>query len=159
MQRFIRAHDEWNLSKQICLNFNWEVNKRPWLSWSWRATSLPAGGDESKSDTNDSACGIYVVVGRYQGHAIKYVWSSTLPAGRVVSRRGGKLKIKVMDSGPAKRGQWVSHSVNVMEDYKALFGRELDRDPSGIGILTDGNDIGVTSGCDYADFAISGKGG
>lgn len=157
-QRFILAHDEWDLSEQIFLNFNWEIEKRPMLSWSWRATTLPKGGMESSGATNDSACGLYVVIGRYKGHAIKYVWSTKLPLGKVVTRRDGKLKIKVLDSGPSKAGSWVSHKVDVAKDYEELFGKKLDKNPSGIGLLTDGNALHVPSGCDYRGFAISGDG-
>ncbi|MBN1282978.1 MAG: DUF3047 domain-containing protein [Proteobacteria bacterium] len=156
-RKFIRAHDEWDLSEQIFLNFDWNVKARPRLSWQWRATRLPAGGDESRDAANDSACALYVVVGRYKGHAIKYVWSTTLPAGRVVSRRDGKLKVKVLDSGGA--GVWRSHTVDVLKDYRDLFGSDLEKNPSGIGILTDGNATHSPSACDYADFAISKEAG
>ena len=156
-RRFIRAYDEWDESKQIFFNFNWKIEKRPMLSWRWRATKLPADGAESNDATNDSACGIYVVVGKWKGHAIKYVWSTKLAPGTVVSRREGKLKIKVLDSGPSKVGSWVSHKVDVLKDYKELFGNELDKNPSGIGLLTDGNAVHKPAGCDYASFAISGN--
>lgn len=155
--RFIRAEDDHDSSTQIFRNFHWPIEKRPMLSWRWRATTLPAGGAENDDATNDSACGVYVVVGRYSGHAIKYVWSTTLPPGTVVSRRDGKLKIKVLDSGSAKKGQWIAHTVDVPEDYKALFGKELEKNPSGIGLLTDGNAVHKPAGCDYADFAVFAK--
>lgn len=154
-QRFIHARDEADLSQQIFLNFNWPLEEKPNLSWRWRATELPAGAAESNDATNDSACGVYVVFGKYSGHAIKYVWSTTLPAGQVVTRHSGKLKIKVMDTG-SKKG-WSSHTVNVIEDYKALFNAEPDKVPSGIGILTDGNAVHKPAGCDYTGFAISSK--
>lgn len=155
---FIKAFDDQDLSQQIFFNFNWQVEERPGLSWQWRVTKLPVGANESNDATNDSACGLYVVVGRYTGNAIKYVWSSTLAPGTVVTRHNGKLKIKVLDSGDKKIGQWVGHSVNVMNDYQELFGSKLEKNPSGIGLLTDGNAMHKPAGCDYADFAISGNG-
>jgi len=156
-KRYIKAYDEWDESKQIFLNFNWEMEKRPMLSWRWRATKLPAGAAENNDATNDSACGVYVVIGKWRGHAIKYVWSTSLAPGTVVTRRDGKLKIKVLDSGSAKVGTWISHKVDVVNDYKELFGKPLDKNPSGIGILTDGNAVRKPAGCDYAGFAISGS--
>lgn len=153
--KFIKAYDDHDASQQIFLNFDWKADEKPNLSWRWRATELPAGARESDDATNDSACGVYVVVGRYDGHAIKYVWSSSLPAGAIVTRRDGKLKIKVLDSGAAKKGKWVNQKVNVVADYEALFGRKLDKNPSGIAMLTDGNAVHKPAGCDYADFAIS----
>ena len=156
-KRYIKAYDEWYLSKQIFFNFNWDIEKRPMLSWRWRATTLPAGAAESNDNTNDSACGVYVVVGKWKGHALKYVWSTTLAPGTVVTRRDGKLKIKVLDSGAAKLNKWVSHKVDVLKDYQELFGKPLEKNPSGIGILTDGNAVRKPAGCDYAGFAISGN--
>jgi hypothetical protein len=156
-KRFIQSRDDDNLSKQIFLNFNWEADKRPMLSWRWRATELPAGAAENNDATNDSACGVYVVVGKWSGHAIKYVWSTTLAPGTVVTRHDGKLKIKVLDSGPAKKGSWITHTVNVKKDYEELFGKPLEKNPTGVGILTDGNAVHKPAGCDYANFAISGN--
>jgi len=156
-KRFIRAHDADNVSQQLFINFHWPIAEKPMLSWKWRATKLPDGGNESNDATNDSACGVYVVVGKYSGHAIKYVWSTTLAPGTVVSRRDGKLKIKVVDSGPQKMADWVWHKLDVRKDYEKLFGKKLDKNPSGIAILTDGNNVGKPAGCDYADFDISAK--
>lgn len=156
-KKFIKAYDDHDASEQIFLNFNWPVDKKPVLSWRWRPTVIPAGAAENSDATNDSACSVYVVIGKYDGHAIKYVWSSSLPPGTVVSRRDGKLKIKVVDTGSGGTGKWVSHSVNVVGDYETLFGSKLSKNPSGIGILTDGNAVHKTAGCDYVDFAISEK--
>ncbi|MFH0799149.1 MAG: DUF3047 domain-containing protein [Pseudomonadota bacterium] len=155
--RYIKAYDDHDASQQIFLNFDWQIDRSPILSWRWRATTLPPGASEAGDATNDSACGVYVIVGRYDGHAIKYVWSSTLPAGATHTRHDGKLKIKVLDSGASGKGKWVRHRVDIPADYEALFGRKLDKNPSGVAILTDGNAVHKPSGCDYADFAVSGK--
>jgi hypothetical protein len=155
-KRFIKAYDAEDASQQIFLNFSWALAERPVLSWRWRATTLPQGANESSDATNDSACGVYVAFGRTGGNAIKYVWSATLSPGTVVTRRGGKLKIKVLDAGSARVGAWVAHTANVLADYEQLFGAPPDRDPGGIGILTDGNAVHKPAGCDYADFAIEG---
>ncbi len=156
--RYIKAFDDKDISAQIFYNFNWEITKRPWLAWRWRATELPAGAAESSDATNDSACAVYVVVGKYEGNAIKYVWSSTVKPGTVITRHDGKLKIKVLDNGVSQKGRWVSHQVDVVADYEALFGSKLGKNPSGIGLLTDGNAVHKPAGCDYADFAVSGIG-
>lgn len=155
--RYLKAFDDRDLSQQIFFRFNWRVGEQPILSWRWRATALPAGAAESNDATNDSACSVYVIIGQYQGHAMKYVWSSSLAPGTVVSRRDGKLKIKVMDSGAARKGSWVSRSVDVLADYESLFGQKLDKNPSGIAVLTDGNAVHKPAGCDYADFAVNSR--
>jgi hypothetical protein len=154
--KFIRAKDSSDISVQILRNFNWNIKNYPYLSWKWRAGQLPVGAQENNDDKNDSACGVYVTIGTGPGaRAMKYVWSTGLAVGDVVTRRDGKLKIKVADSGSAKLNQWRNHTVNVPQDYKALFGEDLGRNPSGIALLTDGNATHTAAACDYAQFTIS----
>lgn len=154
--KFIHAKDSKDLSIQILRNFSWNIKSYPYLTWNWRASQLPSGAQENNDDKNDSACGVYVTIGMGPGaRALKYVWSTQLPVGDVVTRRNGKLKIKVADTGPANLNKWRSHSVNVPQDYKALFGEDLGKNPSGIAILTDGNATHTPAACDYANFTVS----
>lgn len=154
-KKYLKARDDKDLSEQIMRNFNWQIDRYPYLSWKWRARELPAGAREDDGSKNDSACGVYVIFGGYSGNALKYVWSTSLPAGQIVTRREGKLKIKVADTGTAHLDKWQQHTVNVPSDYKALFGGEPKKNPSGIAILTDGNATHTAAACDYADFTIS----
>ena len=157
--KFIKAYDAKDYSQQIMRNFHWPIEdenkKKPFLSWKWKATKLPENAAENDGARNDSACGVYVIIGRYSGHAIKYVWSTTLPPDTVISRRDGKLKMIVLDSGEGKVGKWVSHKRDVVKDYKRLFKKDLNKNPTGIALLTDGNAVHKPAGCDYKDFAIS----
>lgn len=153
--RFLRAKDDQNFSVQILRSFDWDIKKYPKLSWRWRAQTLPKNARESQDNLNDSACGVYVIIERFHGHALKYVWSSSLPVGDVVTRSEGKLKIKVLDSGPEKRGSWQEHTVDVLKDYQELFGTPLKKDPTGIALLTDGNATQTPAACDYDDFSVN----
>lgn len=154
-RRILKANEDKELSTEIMRYFNWEIGKYPYLSWQWKARTLPTGAQENDDNKNDSACGIYVIVGGYTGNALKYVWSTSLPVGQTVTRRDGKLKIKVTDSGKANLNKWQRHTVSIPIDYKELFGDELKKNPSGVGILTDGNATHSAAACDYADFTIS----
>lgn len=154
--RFLRAEDNDGLSVQIFRELNWDLKKTPSFSWKWRARTLPKGAGEAESGTNDSACGIYVVFGRYSGRAIKYVWSSSLKPGTVINKgNDGKLFIVVLQSGPEKLGQWITEKVDVVADYKRLFGKDPDKNPSGFGLLTDGNATHTPAACDYGDFVVA----
>ncbi len=154
-RKYLKAKDDKDLSQQTMRYFNWDLERYPYLSWKWRARELPKGAAENDDNKNDSACGVYVIIGTYTGDAIKYVWSTSLPVAQTVTRRDGKLKIKVADSGALNLNKWVSHTVNVPADYKELFGGELKKKPSGIAVLTDGNATHTAAACDYADFTIS----
>jgi hypothetical protein len=153
--RFLSASDSKDLSAQIMLPFIWNIEEYPYINWKWRPRILPKGAAENKDNTNDSACGVYVVFGRYSGVASKYAWSSTLPVGTVVPRRDGKLRIKVVGSGSNGVGSWKGYSVNVPKDFQKLFGKPMGRKPTGVAILTDGNATHTAAACDYADFVIS----
>lgn len=154
-QRFIRAYDNQDLSVRILKDFPWSLSKYPNISWRWRARELPKGAAENKRETNDSACGVYVAFGKISGVAFKYVWSSTLPVGYVWEKDPGKFFVIVKTSGAANLNQWQDVKANVLEDYKKYFKKDPNKDPSGIGLLTDGNAMHVTASCDYGDFKIS----
>jgi len=152
--KYLEAFDDKNVSVQLLKNFFWKINDFPHLSWKWRAKILPDGAKENDSSKNDSACGLYVTIGYLSGHAMKYVWSSTLPTGTVITRKEGRLKMLVLNSGRKKLGEWQSHKVNVLKDYQKLFGKKLKKTPR-LGILTDGNAVKKTAACDYDDFFMS----
>lgn len=153
----LTAHDDRDYSAQIMYPFIWKIDEYPYLNWRWKPKILPTGATEDNDNKNDSACGVYVIFGRYSGVATKYVWSTSLPVGKVVSRRDGKLKISVKGSGQGGVGKWHGYSVKVLDSYQQLFGAPSKRKPSGIAILTDGNATHTAAACDYADFTISKK--
>lgn len=154
-EKFIRAVDDQEISTPIFKDFHWELGRQPLLQWKWRATKLPSGAREDHRSTNDSACGVYVAFGRTSGVVLKYVWSSTLPVGHVWEKDPGKFFIVVADSGSSSINRWKSHQINVLEDYKKYFKKEPSKNPSGIGIMTDGNAVHQPAGCDYSNFALS----
>ena len=153
-KKYLHAFDKWDLSEQIFFKFPWKVKKEPILSWKWRPTVLPKKAREDKNDMNDSACGVYVIFGQYTGYALKYVWSTTLPVGKVVTRRDGKLKITVIGTGKKGLNEWHDVKVNVIEDHKKLFGDKIPKWATGIAVLTDGNATHTPAGCDYSDFKV-----
>lgn len=156
-KHYLSAYDDKDYSAQIMKPFIWDTDEYPYLNWRWRPKVLPQGAIESQDDKNDSACGVYIVFGRYSGVASKYVWSTSLPTGDVVSRRGGNLRIMSMGTGQGGVGQWHSYSVNALQSAEKLFGKPMSRKPTGIGILTDANATHTAAACDYADFVISKK--
>lgn len=151
--QYLAAHDDNNHSVQIFREFGWDTRTHPVVAWRWRARTLPKGADERSPATNDSACGVYVIFSKVAGKGLKYVWSSTLPAGTTHAKEAGKMYFSVLDSGGG--GEWRPHRVNVIADYTRLFGQPPEKAPVGIGILTDGNATQSTAACDYDDFTIA----
>ncbi len=129
----------------------YDVKQYPILTWQWRITKLPRGADERKKETGDSAAGVYVIFGGWPiPKSIKYVWSSTLPVGtRTDSPFASQTKIIVVESGAAKRGQWVAQRANVLQDYRSIFGEDPPK-TRGIGILSDADSTNSRAVADYA---------
>lgn len=145
---YLAADDENGLSVQIFKLAHWDLGKYPILKWRWRARKLPAGANETVPSKNDSACGIYVSFGMIRGQALKYVWSTSVPAGTFY-KKNDKMYIIVKRSGSGSLGRWVNESTNVIEDAKKAFGKVPDRTLSGVAILTDGNATHSPAACDY----------
>ncbi len=150
------AGDSVTLSKP----FRWNMKRYPVLSWRWRARKLPAGGNERKKKTNDSAAGVYVC---FRGlsplpYCLKYVWSASLPVGTSLPSPYRKAsRILVLRSGPEGLGEWLEEKRDLAADYAKVFGRPPEKDPVGIAVLTDSDDTRSSAAADYDDFAVSGR--
>jgi len=97
----------------------------PVLSWKWKVTKLPQGGDFRKSNTDDQAAQIFLAFSNRK--TIAYIWDSTAPAGSVDDASGipfVSIKTIVVRSGPDDAGRWITETRNVWEDYRGLFGDE-----------------------------------
>ena len=151
---------------------NWDIFSYPYISWEWRVRILPTGGNESNAVTNDSAASIYVVFQKarvpfaswqYQpANWIKYIWSSTLPVGTVITRKISRFgmslyegKYIVVASGDNNLGKWTTFKRNVLEDYENNFGKKPDFNPIVIGILTDSNTTDSDAEADYDNIMAS----
>ena len=153
-RRIIRASDSEDISIPIAKDFNWDIEKYPYLKYRWRAQKLPAGSREDSGATNDSGCAVYVGFGRTS--ALKYVWSASLPPGSFWAKNPGKFVIISKESGTGSVGSWKEETVSVKEDYERYFGKPMGgKKPSGVGIMSDGNAVHQPAACDYADFRIS----
>jgi hypothetical protein len=166
--KFLRASTVYaNNSVQLGKpNMWWDLYSYPYLSWDWRVRIIPAGGNENPGKKNDSAAAIYVVFQtgkvpfagwQYQpANWIKYVWSSTLPVGTVISRKIEKFgmdlyegKYIVVASGKKDLGKWITFKRNVIADYERNFGKKPVYKKVFIGILTDSNSTKSQAEADY----------
>jgi hypothetical protein len=106
----------------------------PVLSWKWKVTKLPEGGDFRKTRKDDQAAQLFVVLSRTK--AIVYIWDTTAPkglTGNAAAPPGMSIKVVVVRSGPAETGKWISETRNVSEDYQRLYG-PTDKAPVAAGM-------------------------
>jgi hypothetical protein len=108
---------------------SFDIRKYPYLSWKWKVSKLPRGGDIRKRGTDDQAGQVYVLFPKFpttiNTRSVGYIWDSLAPVGLSgKSTAYGKMKYVVLQSGAAKLNQWISETRNVYEDYKKLFQEE-----------------------------------
>jgi hypothetical protein len=132
----------------------WDLEQYPVLAWSWRPVEFPAGADERTSKKNDSALAVYAVFPHspVTVKSVKYVWSGVVPKGTHLKDSKGLTQVQVLETGTARKGEWVEERVNVREDYKKYFGDSEVPKPAGIAVLTDADDTKSSAQGDYANF-------
>lgn len=102
-----------------------DVVRFPIMSWRWKVTRLPDGGDFRKSKTDDQAAQLFLAFSRTR--AIVYIWDTSAPQGlaeNAVAPPFMTIKAVVVRSGGSETGRWLTETRNVYDDYKKLFGHE-----------------------------------
>ena len=119
--RFRSANTSFSLEKEI----NVDLKQYPVLTWKWKVTKLPEGGDFRKSKTDDQAAQLFVAFTKTK--SIVYIWSTSAPQGLTQDTKPVffmHVFVVVVRSGAAGTGMWVTEARNVYEDYKNFFGEE-----------------------------------
>ena len=125
------------------------LDETPVLEWTWKVAALPQGADARKKETDDQAAQVYVVWPRFpqavRSQIIGYIWDSTAPVGSIFkSKKSGTVTYVVVRSGPAELGKWVTERRNVRDDFKRIYGSDIE-DPGGISIGIDSDDVKGTA--------------
>lgn len=148
--RFRSASTSFSIQKGVKV----DLGRFPVLTWKWKVTQLPAGGDFRESATDDQAAQLFVAFSKSQ--AIVYVWSSTVPKGTMARTSPAPfmtVQVVVLQSGPAKKGKWVSESRNVHQDYRRLF-RSEPPPVSALRLQINSQHTGSSAECYFADVAF-----
>lgn len=124
------------------LEFN--IKDYPFLTWRWKVTVLPEGGDVREKNTDDQAAQIYVMFPRFPStvntRLVGYIWENKTPQGiRAISKKSSNTRYIVLQSGPKKLNQWIQEGRNVYEDYKELFGEDPPA-AGGVTLMIDSDD-------------------
>jgi hypothetical protein len=96
----------------------------PYLTWSWKVTRLPNGGDFRRASTDDQAA--QVLVAFVDRRVITYIWDSTAPKG--VMQNSSEIPLVhifavVCQSGAAEANRWIDENHNVAADYQRAYGK------------------------------------
>lgn len=118
---------------RIFKKIKWNPNEYPFISWKWRMIDVPNDPQKEKNAT------IYVSLGTdILGipKITKYAWSSIKEVGSEISGGFFRPTVIVLESGSAKKGEWITESINVLEDHERLHNETPPDESYGIGILT-----------------------
>jgi hypothetical protein len=147
------------------------------LEWSWRVESLIPGADKRYARRDDSAARLVVafhgdaskldfeqraklrlikaVTGQALPYAIiMYVWANEVPVEAIVpSPHFDRIRLIVVESGPAQLGQWLRYRRNVLDDYRRVYGEEPG-DIVSVGVLTDADNTQHVAHAWYGDITL-----
>jgi DUF3047 family protein len=111
-----------------------DVKQYPILSWKWKVTRLPEGGDFRRTRTDDQAAQLFVAFSKWQ--AIVYIWDTSAPEGFMGDAPSPpfmSIKVVVVRSKSGQVGKWLTETRNIYEDYRKFFG-ENNKTPVASGL-------------------------
>lgn len=136
-----------------------DLEKTPYLNWSWRVENTLRGLDESTKSGDDYPARVYVIFQNMdiflRSRSLTYVWSSTQPINS--SWRSAYTSNSVMvaiQSGTKSLGRWVVQKRNIRSDYRRLFGQET-RFADGIAVMTDTDNSGQSATAYYGNIFLT----
>lgn len=155
------------------------VYENPRLTWRWKVTQLSDRGNPKEKSGDDYPIRVYVmfqyepslaslgdrliynatraIYGKYPPHStINYVWTGTNISERYIrSPYTDKACMVVLERGSGRVGQWVEESVNVLDDYRRVFGKDPPA-MAALAVMSD-SDNTQTGAVAYLDFMEAGK--
>jgi hypothetical protein len=131
------------------------------LRWSWRAQTLPAGGDECATGRGDSAAVVYVTWKRFlKYYALKYVWSAVGTKGVTCDKKRSPFAAQdtiILESG-GPLNVWRTAEIDLATEYRNHFenGDQNADVPDfvGIGLMSDGDQTRSESSADFGVFTL-----
>jgi len=153
--RLLSVGDGFGLRKDM----SFKIHEYPYLSWRWKVSKLPRGGDIRKRETDDQAGQIYVLFPKvpavFNTLAVGYIWDNQAPVGLYgTSTAYNRMRYVVLESGSAKLDQWISETRNAYEDYKRLFHGEPPA-VGGVLLYINSQHTKSSAECFYADIFFS----
>ena len=150
----------------------------PYLRWRWRVPALIATADNRQRDLEDSPARVIVsfdgddtkldfeeralsskvraLTGKALPYAtLIYVWENQRPVGEIIdSNLSSRVKMIVVESGPAQAGRWIHYERNIAKDFERAFDEKPGRINS-VGIMTDTDNTGESAMAYYGDIRFA----
>lgn len=137
-----------------------DLERTPYLNWSWRIAGRLKGLNEQSKVGDDYAARIYVVVkgglAFWQTKAINYVWAGNSAKDTVWPNAfAGDHAMMLALRGPeAPLDVWFGEKRNVLADLKKLFGEDI-RHIDAVALMTDTDNSNGQVSAYYGDIWFS----
>lgn len=136
-----------------------DLNKTPYLHWSWRVENRYPGLNEQSKAGDDYPARVYVVVDGglafWKTKALNYVWSSNQAIGshwpNAFTRNAQMLAVRGK-TDPLQH--WVTEKQDIKADFKRLFGQEIQA-IDGVAIMTDSDNASGQATSYYGNIYFS----
>ena len=172
----VRAHSD-NSASGLIYKVHIDPRKYPVIRWRWKISGVYAKGDAHRKSGDDYPARLYVAFafqpdraslweklkrkaaklfynGPLPGSALNYIWANKLPQGQIITNAfSPQTKMVAVESGDAKKGQWVTEQRNILKDYRQAFGHNPPP-IVGIGIMTDSDNTGSSATAWYGDITL-----
>jgi len=137
-----------------------DLEKTPFLNWSWRIGNRLTGLNEQSKAGDDYAARVYVIVKGgltfWQTKTINYVWSSNSAKARVWANAfaGEQVMMLALRGLEAPLNVWHTEKRNVRADLQKLFGADFRRIDA-VALMTDTDNSGGQVSAFYGDIWFS----
>ncbi len=136
-----------------------DLNKTPYLNWTWRVEHLLPGPDERSKAGDDYPARVYVVASGgfafWNTKSLNYVWANRMKEGAQWPNAYTKqAQMFALQSGPREVGEWKMERRNVREDFKRIFGEDIAFIDA-VAIMTDTDQTGGEVRAWYGDMWFS----
>ena len=138
-----------------------DLQRTPWLHWSWRVDRVLDGVDERTTAGDDYPARVYVVVSGgaafWKTRSLVYVWSSHQPVGATWNNAfTSNARVMALRSGTRDAGRWVSEKRDIRADFRQLFGQDIDRIDA-VALMTDTDNSGQRAAAWYGDIYFTAR--
>lgn len=120
--RFRSRNSSFSLERSLYV----DLAQYPYMSWQWKVTQLPTGGDFRRLRTDDQAA--QVLVAFSDRRILTYLWDTTAPKDLMQNASPLpllRLVALVCRSGPGETNRWITETRNLAADYERAYGRRV----------------------------------
>lgn len=140
-------------------NIEIDINKTPYINWSWRADYFDGEGYEREKDGDDFVVRLYAVAKSgffpWQKRALVYVVSRQKHETSFwPSPFTDNIVMVAVDNYEEVKGEWRSYKVNLKEDFKLYLDADVDS-LEAVALMSDTDNSGGSAIAYYGNIYLS----